>query len=162
MERDVESRELAPNSPQIQSLGAELNAAQQELNKYDSGGAGEYVLALKSAPALSRELAGYLREVKVLEQVTAYLREELEQEKISEQRDLPSLQVLDTAQVPDGRSSPSRMLFTVVGLLLGLIIGVGLVAFQRFASDVRARPDIHYRLITVLQAMRLGNARAKN
>ena len=134
-----------------------MDAAQQELNKYDSGGAGEYILALKNAPALSRELAGFLREVKVLEQVTAYLRQELEQEKISEQRDLPSLQVLDPAQVPNDRSSPSRTLYAGLGLLIGLGFGFILIIFQRFAADVRTRPDVHYRLLNALRAMRLGN-----
>ncbi len=161
MERSIESHEFGPNSPQIQALGAEEEAAQQELNKYDSGGAGEYILALNSAPALTRELAGYLREVKVLEQVSAYLREELEQERVSEQRDLPSLQVLDAAQIPTGRSSPSRVLFTVVGLLLGLAFGLGFTRFQMFTSDVRARPDVHYRLLNVLGAMRIGKTAAK-
>ncbi len=157
MERNVEAHELGPNAPRIQALGAELEAAQQELNKYDSGGAGEYILALKNAPALSRELAGCLREVKVLEQVTGYLREELEQERISEQRDLPSLQVLDAAQLPAGPSSPNRSLYTVLGLLLGLGAGFSYIAFQRFASDVRSRPQAHYRLVNVLRAMRRDN-----
>jgi tyrosine-protein kinase Etk/Wzc len=161
MEREVESHELGPNSPRIQALGAELDAAQQELNKYDSGGAGEYILALKNAPALSRELAEYLREVKVLEQVTAYLRQELEQEKISEQRDLPSLQVLDPAQPPTDRSSPSRTLYAGLGLLIGLSFGFILIIFQRFTTDLRTHPDVHYRLLNVLRAMRLGNAAAK-
>ncbi len=158
MQRDVESHELGPNAPQIKALGAEVDATQQELNKYDSGGAGEYVLALKGAPALSRELAGYLREVKVLEQVTAYLREELEQERISEQRDLPSLQVLDPAQVPDSPSSPSRTLFAMIGLLVGLVLGLGYTGFKSFETDVRNRPDVHYRLLNALHAMRLGNS----
>jgi uncharacterized protein involved in exopolysaccharide biosynthesis len=162
MQRTVEAHEFGPNSPQIQALAAEEEATQQELNKYDSGGAGQYVLALNSAPALSRQLAKYLREVKVLEQVSAYLREELEQERVSEQRDLPSLQVLDAAQVPTERSSPSRTLFTVIGLLLGLLFGFGLTAFQTFTSDVRARPDVHYRLLNVLHAMRLRRTVASN
>ncbi len=162
MERDVESREFGPNAPQIQALGAEEEAAQQELNKYDSGGAGEYILALNSAPALSRELASYLREVKVLEQVSAYLREELEQEKVSEQRDLPSLQVLDAAQVPAGRSSPNRMLYAVIGLILGLGLGLLLTAYTMFAADVRAHPDVHYRLINVLRAMSIGKQGVKS
>ncbi len=162
MERNVESHELGPNSPRIQALGAEVEAAQQELNKYDSGGAGEYILALKSAPALTRELAGYLREVKVLEQVSAYLREELEQERISEQRDLPSLQVLDAAQVPTERSSPSRTIYAGIGLILGLIFGIAFVTFQGFKSDVAAHPEAHSRLLQVLHAMRLGKKRSNN
>lgn len=157
MQRTVEARELGPNDPRIRELDAEREAAQEELSKYDSGGVGKYVLALNSAPELSRELAGYLREVKVLEQVTAYLRGELEQDRISEQRDLPSLQVLDAALPPTAPSSPNRKLFAVVGFLLGLIIAIGLTLFEHFYRDVRERPLVHYRLINVLSAMRYGN-----
>ena len=157
MQRNVEARELGPNDPRIRTLNAEHEAAQEELNKYDSGGVGEYVLALKSAPALSRKMAGYVREVKVLEQVTAYLRGELEQDRISEQKDLPSLQVLDAALPPNGPSSPNRKLYLIVGLVLGLTIGVIATAFERFYRDVRERPNIHYRLLNVLTSIRYGN-----
>ncbi|HET6401995.1 MAG TPA: hypothetical protein VFH95_11425 [Candidatus Kapabacteria bacterium] len=157
MERNVDERELGPNDPRIRILDAEHEAAQEELNKYDSGGAGEYVLALKSAPALSRELAGYLREVKVLEQVTGYLRGELEQERIAEQRDLPSLQVLDAALPPAGPSSPNRKMYAIVGLLLGLAAGLALTAFEWFYRDIRQRPLVHYRLLNVLASIRHGN-----
>src|SRR5438046_10412373 len=95
MQRNVEEHELGPGSPRIQTIQAAIDAAKVELQKYDDGGAGDYVLALKNVPALSRELAGNLREVKVLEQVTGFLRQELEQDRITEQRDLPSLPVLD-------------------------------------------------------------------
>ncbi len=157
MERTVEERELGPNDPRMQALAAEYQAEQQELNRYDSGGAGEYILALKSAPELSRELAGYLREVKVLEQVTAYLRGEFEQQRIAERKDLPSLQVLDAALPPKGPSSPNRMQFALLGLVLGLSAGIGLTEFERFYRDVRARPHIHYRLINVLSSARYGS-----
>ncbi|HEY3874403.1 MAG TPA: hypothetical protein VGM92_02920 [Candidatus Kapabacteria bacterium] len=157
MERTVAEQEFSPTEPHVKALDAKVQAAQQELNRYDSGGAGEYILALKSAPALTRELAGCLREVKVLEQVTAFLREELEQERISEQRDLPSLQVLDRAPVPNGSASPVRAMYIVIGLILGLAIGFGWVQWKRFTSDVRTHPEAHYRLVNVWRSMRRGN-----
>src|SRR5581483_6057218 len=156
MERDVEAKELGPNSPRIKMLTAEVEAAQQELNKYDSGGAGEYVLALKNAPELSRELAGYLREIKVLEQVTAFLREQVEQERISEQRDLPSLQLLDAALPPVKAASPNRLIFAIVGIVLGLLGAIVLTIVQRFYRDLRERPEAHYRMINILSALRHG------
>ena len=157
MERKVEERELGPDNPRMQALTAEYEAEQQALNKYDSGGAGEYILALKQAPELSRELAGYLREVKLLEQVTAYLRSELEQERIAERRDLPSLQVLDAAVAPSGPASPNRKLFAIVGLILGGIVGIVLTELERFYLDVKARPRLHYRLVNVLKSVRYGS-----
>jgi uncharacterized protein involved in exopolysaccharide biosynthesis len=165
MQLQVEERELGPNSPRIKTLKAELEAAQEQLDKYDNGGAnghaaGEYVVALKNAPTLSRQLAGYLREVKVLEQVSGYLRQQLEQEKISEQRDLPSLQVLDAAMPPTGRSSPNRITYSIIGILLGFTIGLFLVYSKRFVRDVRDRPDVHYRLINVMNSIRRGSRAA--
>jgi hypothetical protein len=162
MQLQVEERELGPNSPRIQTLKAGIEAAQAQLDKYDNGGsdghsAGEYVVALKNAPTLSRQLAGYLREVKVLEQVSGYLRQQLEQEKISEQRDLPSLQVLDAAIPPTDRAKPNRLLYSVIGILFGLFAGLALVYSRRFVRDVRENPDAHYRLINVMNSIRRGN-----
>ena len=156
MQIGVEERELGPNSPHMQALDAELAAEKSELQKYDDGGAGEYILALKNVPELSRELAHYLREVKVLEQVTAYLRQELEQDRISEQRDLPSLQVLDSAQPPKKRSSPNRTIYTILGFILGLGFGMGYVSFKSFRQDMRERPQEHYRLLNLMNTLRHG------
>jgi uncharacterized protein involved in exopolysaccharide biosynthesis len=162
MQLQVEERELEPNSPRIKTLKAGIDAAQEQLDKYDNGGsnghsAGEYVVALKNAPTLSRQLAGYLREVKVLEQVSGYLRQQLEQEKIAEQRDLPTVQVLDAAIPPTDRSSPKRIVYLIVGILLGLFGGLAVVYFKRFVRDVREHPYAHYRLINVMNSIRRGN-----
>jgi tyrosine-protein kinase Etk/Wzc len=156
MQIGVEERELGPNSPHMQGLHAELEAERSELQKYDDGGAGEYILALKNVPELSREFAQYLREVKVLEQVTAYLRQELEQDRISEQRDLPSLQVLDPARPPMERSSPIRIIYTIVGVFLGFVFGSGRVLYKTFRQDVNERPQAHYRFINLMQSLRRG------
>jgi len=158
MQRNVEERELGAGSPRIRSLDAAIEAAKEELQKYDDGGAGNYVLALKDVPALSREFAKLVRETKVLEQVTAYLRQELEQDRVNEQRDLPSLQMLDAAQPPLHRSSPSRGLHVLTGLLLGLIVGTGVISTRRFKDDVRDRPEVHYRFINFVRTARKGSA----
>jgi len=166
MQLQVEERELGPNSPRIKTLQAGIEAAKEQLDKYDNGGAdghsaGEYVVALKNAPALSRQLAASLREVKVLEQVTGYLRQQLEQEKVSEQRDLPSLQVLDGAIPPTGNASPKRLVYLIIGLIAGLFLSLIVTYYKRFVRDVREHPDLHYRFINVMSALKRGSHGAK-
>jgi hypothetical protein len=92
----------------------------------------------------------------VLEQVTGYLRQELEQDRISEQRDLPSLQLLDPARPPMKRSSPNRIIYAVVGVLLGFSFGAGRVLYKSFRQDVNDRPDAHHRFINLIQTLRRG------
>jgi tyrosine-protein kinase Etk/Wzc len=124
MQLAVGERELSPNSGRMQMLRAQLEEAKRELGKYDTGGIGDYVMPFKDVPQLARELAGYTREVKLLETLNAYLRQQLEQERISEQRDLPTLQVLDVAPLPDHRSSPSRVNMLLLGLFSGVVVFV--------------------------------------
>ncbi len=156
MQMDVEEHELGASSPRMKALAAQLEAAKAELQKYDDGGAGEYIIALRSAPALSRELAGYLRETKVLEQVTGFLRQQFEEQRINEERDLPSLQLLDRAQPPTAPTAPNTKLLAMLGLILGLFGSIGYVWTQSFLHDVRERPEAHYRLINFLRTARYG------
>lgn len=152
----VEERELGPSAPTVKTLNAELEEAKNQLQKYDDGGAGEYILALKSAPELTRELAGLMRETKVLEQISAYLRSELEQQRIAEQRDLPSLQTLDGAVAPTAPTGMGRTTFAIIGVLLGLIVGTLFVLIRQFVRDVRTRPEAHYRLINLIRTIQKG------
>ncbi|MDP4200327.1 MAG: Wzz/FepE/Etk N-terminal domain-containing protein [Bacteroidota bacterium] len=156
MELGVESHELEASSPRVKALTAQLDASKAALAKYDDGGAGEYVIALKNAPALARELAGYMRETKVLEQVTGFLRQELEEQRINEERDLPSLQILDRALPPTGPTAPNTKLFGIVGLILGLFGTMGFVWVRSFVLDIRDRPAVHYRLVNIMRTARHG------
>ena len=152
----VEEREMGPNAPTVKALQAELEAGRTQLQKYDDGGAGEYIIALKNAPDLTRQYAGYLRETKVLEQVAAYLRSELEQQRVSEQRDLPSLQILDRATPPKGHAGLGKAGMGLIGLILGLALSILYILIKAFTRDVEERPEAHYRLINLIRTIRDG------
>lgn len=149
MQLGVEEREFNPASGRISLIRAQLEEARQQLRKYDDGGVGEYVIALKNVPEVARTLAGLMREVKLLEMISAYLRQQLEQERISEQRDLPTLQVLDPAIVPEGRTSPSRSIMLMLGVFTGLFFSLFYVAIKDFTEDVRRNPAGHIRYLNL-------------
>ncbi len=159
MQLAVEERELAPNSGRIQMLRAQLEEARRELKKYDVGGVGDYVPAFKDVPQLSRQLANYMREVKLLETLTAYLRQQLEQERINEQRDLPTLQVLDSAEVPLRRSSPGRLSMLLLGLFSGFIVSLIYVFGKNYFAQVKEFPEEHSKYVNFVATLK--NKRSK-
>lgn len=156
MQVGVEKHELNAGSNRVEMLQAQLNEARKALAKFDDGGVGEYVIALKNVPVLARQLAHYTREVKLLETICAFLRQQVEQEKIAEQKDLPSLQVLDEAEVPLRRSSPRRGQMLILGLVIGFAISNILVLVLRYREDLRNKPWEHTRFLNFAHALRKG------
>jgi tyrosine-protein kinase Etk/Wzc len=141
-------------------LRSQLEAAKRALRSFDDGTAGEYVVGLNGVPRLAREFAGLTREIKLLETLSAYLRQQLEQEKINEQRNLPSLQMLDSALPPDRKSSPKRLAMLLLGLTCGFVVSMIYVSLQRLKSSMTQDPYERRRLINFLHALRMGR-RAK-
>jgi hypothetical protein len=160
MQLGVEKHELNSGSMRVEMLQNQLNETKKALAKYDDGGVGEYVIALKNVPALARQLAHYTREVKLLETICAFLRQQVEQEKIAEQRDLPSLQILDEAETPLRRSSPRRGQMLILGTVSGFALSILLVLVLRYRDDIRANPLAHTKFINFSRAIRSGK-RAK-
>lgn len=157
---NVERRDLNASSTRIELLQAQLDEARRALQKFDDGSAGSYVLGLRAVPSLARDYARLTREIKLLEAVTAYLRQQLEQEKISEQRNLPSLQVLDSATPPDRKSSPKRLAMLLLGLTGGFVLSMLYVGFRRFTESVREDRSERRRFKNFVFALRHGtNAR---
>ncbi|MEI8134551.1 MAG: GNVR domain-containing protein [bacterium] len=153
MQIGVAERELTPSSGRVQMLKAQLEEAKREMKKYEDGGVGDYVMAFKDVPELAHNLANLTREVKILETISAFLRQQLEQERISEQRDLPTLHVLDAAVNPERRSSPSRLAMLLLGLFSGFVIAILYVATRNYFVNVRLHPEEHTRYLNFVQTL---------
>jgi len=69
-------------------------------------------------PTLSMDLATLLREVKIQEQVFALLSAQYEEARITEARDVPTVEVLDPATPPETRAWPRRGLLIAAGFAL--------------------------------------------
>ncbi len=158
MQIGVEERDMTPNSGRIQMLRAQLDETKRELRKYDQGGVGDYVMPFKDVPTLGRQLANLTREVKLLETLSAFLRQQLEQERINEQRDLPTLQVLDAAIAPEKRSSPSRLSMLLIGMFSGFVLSIIYIAIRNYYANVALNPEEHSRYLNFV-AMLKGKKR---
>jgi uncharacterized protein involved in exopolysaccharide biosynthesis len=79
---------------------------------------------LAELPAVGLDYARLMRDLKVREQVYAFLRTEYEQAKIQEERDTPSITVVDPAEKPLQRARPRRTLLVATAAGVAGIVSV--------------------------------------
>ena len=112
-------------SPEIERLRARLLEMDQQIRRL---------------PALGLEIARLFREVKIQEQVFALLTAQLEEAKITEAKDVATVEILDEAIPPERKIRPKRLVIVVLGFVVSLAFGI---AFVLVADTVQraTRPD---------------------
>ncbi len=78
--------------------------------------------------------ADLYRQTKVQEAVYETLTKEYELAKVSEAREIPSVKILDPANVPQEKSYPPRLQMAILGALLGCLLCAGTLGL-RFQWD---------------------------
>ncbi len=120
-------RELRPGSPALRELEVRLEEMRKQYDalQTSSGGDADFMLAFSRLPQIATDLGRLMRNVKVLEEVNAFLNKQYFKERIQETRDVPTVQVLDEAIPAFRRTSPRRFQWLLMGLFFGLAGGVG-------------------------------------
>jgi tyrosine-protein kinase Etk/Wzc len=107
---NVLRRSLAESSEDVRRVREELSAVERQLG------------AMPQAGVATMRL---WRDLKVQEQLYELLTAQLEEARIRETRDTPTVQVLDPALPPLHKSRPKRSMVVFAGLLLGVVGSVG-------------------------------------
>ncbi|MCY3738537.1 MAG: Wzz/FepE/Etk N-terminal domain-containing protein [Gemmatimonadaceae bacterium] len=123
----------------VDELDRQLRALVGDLSRRMGGapGASERPLGppLKELPGLMQDHAALTLQVKMREEVLLFLGAQLEEAKVREARDTPTLQVLDPATPPKARSAPRRALLTAAAggsaAVLLVLLAFLLEAWQR-------------------------------
>jgi capsule polysaccharide export protein KpsE/RkpR len=111
---------------QIRKLGG-LNDSSDSSKSPDEG----LYPSLRKLPLLGVTYADLYRRTKVEETVYETLTQQYEMAKVQEAKEVPSVKVLDPAEVPEKKVFPSRTLL----ILTGTMIAVALGALWIFATD---------------------------
>ena len=112
-----------------------------------------FSLPISSIPRLKGEYETLYRRVKVNESLYTILLEQLEQAKIQENEEAPSISVLDYARVPEMRSRPRRTL--IVAASFGFsVLGALLLAFilEYFRLLAEKKPEDYKRVSYFIEA----------
>jgi tyrosine-protein kinase Etk/Wzc len=87
-----------------------------------------------------------LRDVKYYETIFDILARQFEVAKLDEAKEGAVIQVVDPAIVPDRKSFPRRGIFSVIGALLGLFIGVSTCLVQAGVRRLKDDPKFDLKL----------------
>lgn len=108
--------ELGMKQGVLQEGNEELKRLRSELAEIDR--------KLGQLPAIGLEYARLTRDLRVREQVHTFLRTEYEQAKIQEERDTPSITVVDRAEPPLKRARPRRKLVVLGAASVAAVVSV--------------------------------------
>jgi capsule polysaccharide export protein KpsE/RkpR len=121
------------NSPRVRTVKARLDELQRQLQKLGgkgesttivSGQPGESLYpSIRKLPLLGVTYADLYRRTRIQETVLETLTKEYEIAKVQEAKEIPTVKVLDNADVPDKKSFPPRLLIMVFGTTLALGCG---------------------------------------
>lgn len=115
---EIELNMVQPNlredNKTLIALRSKLAELRDQYAKLELGNQ-DYLVAFKEVPELGRELASLLREVKIQNEVYTLLQQQFYKEKIQENRDLPTVEILDEAIPPKRPSSPRTIFSTFFG-----------------------------------------------
>lgn len=144
-ENNVRVRSLRARISELQSQLQRLGGKQEIAADAANSDTGDLYPSIRKLPLLGVPYADLYRRTRVQEAVFESLTQEYELAKVAEAKELPSVKVLDVADVPEYKSFPPRLAIIVLGALCGLCVGVGyLVGKARWEE---AAPDSPYKVV---------------
>jgi uncharacterized protein involved in exopolysaccharide biosynthesis len=170
IELGVLTKYATEENPQVRRLRSEILELRRELRRMEYGdstgtdsgssefGAG-FSVPFADLPAVGLRLARLTREARIQEEVYALLVQQYEQAKIEEVRDTPTVQKLDEALPPEGRSFPRRTRIVLLAGFLSVVAGVGMAFFFEHLERLKKRHE-EYEAWRFLMGQVSGDLRA--
>lgn len=105
---------LVSSSQAVQALKSKLAELRVQYDKMESGSSDIFV-SFSAAPELAYKLTSLLRETKILNEVYILLQQQYYKELVQENRDIPTIDILDNPQIPEKEIAPRVIVNTILG-----------------------------------------------
>jgi uncharacterized protein involved in exopolysaccharide biosynthesis len=127
IELSVAQQQYQSDAPAIDLLRKKVSSLRTQYAKVQNGGVARdaFSIPFSKLPALSKSYVMMLRDIKIMEQINAYLQSQRTQEYIQEIRDVPAIQIIESGIPARKQSSPKRLVFTVLSMFAGLVLTFG-------------------------------------
>ncbi|MEO6694619.1 MAG: GNVR domain-containing protein [Ignavibacteria bacterium] len=109
---------LSPDQSEITIQKRKIEELQKQLFEIQQGGKENGLLTLKGKPEMVLNYLRLKREVEIQNKILTTIIPLLEQSKIEEKRETPSVLILDPPNVPDRKVKPKRLTLTLISLFI--------------------------------------------
>ncbi len=123
---NIRTRSLQARVGELRSKLAELRGNSTDV-WVEGGKNGDLGVSIAKLPVLGLTYYDLYRKARIQETVFEILTKQYELAKIEEAKEVPSIKVLDEAQMPEKKSSPKRTLITISGALLATLLAAAYV-----------------------------------
>jgi tyrosine-protein kinase Etk/Wzc len=142
MQLVILSKTTTPDNELRERLAIEVNALRQKMSSLqtgDDGKKGQFRIfpPFDNAPELGVQYFRFYRQVELQGKLLELILPLYEQAKIEEQRDTPSMLILDNAVTPEKASKPRRLLITAIVFVASIIIGTVLTFFVDYLERAK-------------------------
>ncbi len=135
VEYSLAKQEFESGSPILKAFEEKLSSLREQYQRAQEGGIipkDKFSIPFEHVPSLIRKYTNLIRDQKILTQVILYLETQKYQEEIQSESDIPTVFALDEAKPPYKKSSPSRLIMLILGIILSTFISVSYVVYQAF------------------------------
>jgi capsule polysaccharide export protein KpsE/RkpR len=140
---------------QLRKLSGSSSENGSELNS------GELYPSVRKLPLLTAAYNDLYRRAKVQETVFEILTRQYEAAKVQEAKEIPTVKVLDSADVPEKKSYPPRLLIMVLGMMISFVVGVAWIIGEGIWKGVDERDPRKVFLTDVVSTILRRVRRAK-
>jgi tyrosine-protein kinase Etk/Wzc len=141
-------------NPEVVRLRTEVAGLREQLQQLQKGTNGD-MLSQREFPAAGLEYIRKERDMQYHQTLYDLLARQLEAARIDEAKATPTVQMVDPPQVPRVRSWPKPLVFIIVGLVAGTMLGCIRVTVVYLYEYAETDPRLRDRYMEVKQAMHL-------
>jgi tyrosine-protein kinase Etk/Wzc len=147
MGKEVELNTLlsyaSDSNPRVEILRTEVKGLKEKLAELGAGASGtnkgvDIFIPTDRIPGLTFQYARLLRDFKVQEQLFQLLTQQYEMARITEAKDSPTVQVLDSAIPPDKKIRPQRSLIVIASTAMAFFFSVLTAFFKEYIARMKA------------------------
>ena len=127
IELALAKQQYQDHSPALEMMQKKVATLRSQYGKVQTGGimADQFSIPFAKLPALSKSYITMIRDIKIMEQINAYLQSQRTQEYIQEIRDVPAIQIVEKAIPARKQSSPKRLIFSLLCFFAGAVLSSG-------------------------------------